>query len=296
MRLLRTVSFIANHPLNSRNRLGALRRYVCWQIGSRLVPGSVAVSFVNDAKLLVGPGMTGATGSIYTGLHEFEDMAFVLHCLRRGDVFVDVGANVGSYTVLAGAVIGAKCFAFEPIPGSYGHLSRNINLNGIGGMVVAENIGIGGENGVLEFTAGLDATNHVVAEDEGGAESLKVVVKTLDDALGDAAPTVIKVDVEGFETNVVAGGDKALSSASLLAVLMELNGSGARYGFDETALHARMLEYGFGAFRYSPFERELIALGGKNSLSGNTLYVRDVGAVRERLRAAPAFSVNEQRV
>ena len=47
-------------------------------------------------------GMTGATGNVYCGLHEFEDMALVLHALRPRDLFVDVGANVGSYTVLGG--------------------------------------------------------------------------------------------------------------------------------------------------------------------------------------------------
>jgi hypothetical protein len=41
------------------------------------------------------------SGNIYAGLHEFGDMAFVLHFLRAGDLFADVGANIGSYTVLA---------------------------------------------------------------------------------------------------------------------------------------------------------------------------------------------------
>lgn len=48
------------------------------------------VDFVNDAKLLVKPDMAGATGNVYTGLHEFEDMAFTLHCLREEDLFSKV--------------------------------------------------------------------------------------------------------------------------------------------------------------------------------------------------------------
>ncbi len=74
--------------------------------------------------------MNGATGNFYTGLHEFEDMSFVLHALRSTDVFVDVGANIGSYTVLAAAVVGAQCIAFEPILETYGHLLQNVNLDG----------------------------------------------------------------------------------------------------------------------------------------------------------------------
>ena len=61
----------------------------------------VVVNYINDSRLLVQTGMTGATGNIYTGLHEFEDMGFALHFLQEGDYFIDLGVNVGSYTVLA---------------------------------------------------------------------------------------------------------------------------------------------------------------------------------------------------
>jgi thymidylate synthase len=63
--------------------------------------------------------MTGATGNIYAGLHEFEDMAFLLHLLRSEDMFADVGSNIGSYTILASGVVGAKSVAFEPVPSTY---------------------------------------------------------------------------------------------------------------------------------------------------------------------------------
>ncbi len=59
--------------------------------------------------------MTGATGNIYAGLHEFDDMAFFLHLLRPEDMFADVGSNIGSYTILASGVVGAKSVAFEPV-------------------------------------------------------------------------------------------------------------------------------------------------------------------------------------
>src|SRR5437868_4075814 len=114
MGIINTLNFITRHPLNEQRKLKAIGRWLTWQVGSRLVPGPVAVNFVNDTMLLVSPGMTGATGNVYAGLHEFQDMAFVLHLLRQGDCFIDVGANIGSYTVLAGGGIGARCIAIEP--------------------------------------------------------------------------------------------------------------------------------------------------------------------------------------
>lgn len=293
---IRMLRFITNHPLNSARRVNAVRRFITWQIGSRLAPGPVAISFVNDAKLLVSTGMTGATGNIYTGLHEFEDMAFVLHVLRSTDVFVDVGANIGSYTVLAGAVVGAQCIAFEPILETYQHLLQNVNLNGIRSIVTAENIGIGSEDGILNFTSSLDTVNHVLKSDEQSAAGVAVRVKTLDGAIRNTQPAIIKIDVEGFETKVVEGASHTLSRPSLLAVIMELNGSGDRYGFDEIALHDRMLGNSFQPFTYSPFSRRLDPLVGKNTKSGNTIYIRDVETVRARLQSAPPFVVHGQSV
>lgn len=259
-------------------------------------PGPIAVTFVNESELLVSAGMTGATGNIYTGLHEFEDMSFVVHALREHDLFVDVGANIGSYTILASAVAGAKSLAFEPIPETYRPLVRNINLNGLGNAVAARNIGIGKENGELRFTSGLDTVNHVLGENEELATGIAVPVKTLDEAVGNAHPAVIKIDVEGFETSVIEGAPATLRQESLLAVVMEMNGSGARYGFDEVELHQKMLDYAFRLVAYSPFERKLMHLDGKNLRSGNTIYVRNVEWVQARLESARTFMVNGKSV
>lgn len=292
MHILNTLRFIIGHPLNVDHKLKSLGRFVAWQVGSRLLSSPVAVDFVGKSRLLVKPGMTGATGNIYTGLHEFEDMAFVLHFLRPDDLFVDVGANVGAYTVLAGAAVGAKCLSIEPIPDTFIHLMDNINLNGIWNNVEALNIGAGRENGMLEFTTSLDCTNHVVTANDKGTDTLKIKVRKLDDIVESDLPVVMKIDVEGFETEVVAGADNVLSEKSLLAVIMELNGSGKRYGYDELTLHKTMFEHGFYPFRYAPFERKLLQLGNSKNERGNTLYLRNVEKAIARVKSAPKFFIH----
>lgn len=292
MGIINTLNFIAKHPLNERRKLKAVRRWFFWQIGSRLVPGPVAVEFVNDTMLLVSPGMTGATGNVYTGLHEFQDMAFVLHLLRRGDIFVDVGANVGAYTVLAGG-LGARCISIEPIKSAYDNLILNIRLNGIGNIVDARNIGVGSHEGVLKFTKEFDTVNHVVVDSQSSHGTLiEVEVDTLDNVIAELQPVLIKIDVEGFETEVVAGAKRVLSNKSLLAVIMELNGSGRRYNYDERELYRRMIDCGFTPCSYFPFERSLKVLSGEDKMVGNTLFVKDLEVVRKRLERAPPFAVN----
>src|SRR5712672_1629721 len=100
MSLINVVRFVISHPLNREHKFRSIVRLAKWQIGSRLVPGAVVYDWVNGSKFLVRSGDTGLTGNIYAGLHEFPDMGFLLHFLREDDLFVDVGANAGSYTIL----------------------------------------------------------------------------------------------------------------------------------------------------------------------------------------------------
>src|SRR6185437_5282689 len=103
------------------NRWAAFWRFAGWQFQSRIFRRPVIYPFLEKSKIIVQGGMTGATGNIYTGLHEFEEMMFLLHLLRPADLFADVGANVGSYTILASAVAGAGSISFEPLPATFLH-------------------------------------------------------------------------------------------------------------------------------------------------------------------------------
>lgn len=287
--IINNLRFMLDHPFNRANRWAAVKRYFYWQIGSRLVPGDVLVPFIDKTFLRVRPGMTGATGNIYVGLHEFEDMAFVLHLLQEHDLFVDIGANIGSYSILAGGAVGARCVSVEPIKSTFYLLEENINLNRLSALVKMLNIGIGKEKGILKFTDGLDTVNHVLSDFEQADKVVEVPIVSLNELLESQEASLIKIDVEGFETNVISGADKVLSKPSLLAVIMELNGSGERYGFDEKLLHEKMLSYGFNTYTYSPSNRQLISLEGKRNDSGNTLYVRNIDEVARRLKGAKQY-------
>jgi FkbM family methyltransferase len=294
MAIINTFRFITSHPLNRNNKLGALLRWAGWQIRSRLASGPLVVNFVNEAKLLVKPGMTGATGNIYCGLHEFEPMAFILHMLKD-DLFVDVGANIGSYTILAGAVIGTRCISIEPIPDTFENLMQNIRINGIENIVRAYNYGIGKEDGVMRFTAHLDTMNRVAVDADSNAQkTIQVEIKKLDTIIAKLKPALMKIDVEGYETEVIASADDILSQPTMNAVIMELDGYGKRYGFDETLLHRRMMDYDFAPCSYSPFDRKLIVLNDNNKRSGNNLYIKkqNIDSVRERLFTAPLLYIH----
>ena len=164
MSLLNTLKFVTNHPLNKNQKAQALGRFLKWQIGSRILPGKIVFTWINGAKIIISPGETGLTGNLYCGLYEFTDMAFLLHVLRKEDLFVDVGANVGSYTILACASLGARGYCIEPVPSTYLRLMDNIRLNNLTGNVECLNIGIGDKEGSAQFTSNRNCTNHVLIE------------------------------------------------------------------------------------------------------------------------------------
>ncbi len=283
--LISTLRFIWDHPLNRSNRFAAAGRYARWQISARLAPGPIAFPFVENSSLLASVSMTGATGNYYCGLHELSDMGFVLHALRSEDLFLDVGANIGSYTVLAAGAVGSRVISVEPIPVTCERLRKNVALNGLEARVLVIQKGLGSREDEVRFTVGLDTVNHVATDDEV-SQSVVLPVTTVDRLCAENVPTVIKIDVEGFEDQVIAGAPSTLSSSSLLAVVMETNGSGKRYGKNDDALFAVMRRFGFIPCGYDAIKREIAV---EVSGLGNTIFIRDPGALLVRLKGARKY-------
>jgi len=287
MPLLNTLAFIANHPLNRDRKVRALVDYFKWQIGCRLVPGQVIYNWINGSRIIVRRGETGFTGNLYCSLHDFADMAYLLHVLGPEDLFVDIGANVGSYTVLACAAKRANGICFEPVPSTFERLMDNLRINNLCERVIAQNIGLSDREGDLVFTAGEDTTNHIVAGDEHASNAIRVKVLPLDEILGGTTPSLLKIDVEGYEMPVLKGARQTLENPGLHSIIMELNGSGRRYGFKDGEIVAFMENLGFSTFRYEPFSRELIGIACHDCVSGNTLFIRDAHETQARLKQAP---------
>lgn len=296
MSIINTIQFIVNHPLNRSRKISALIGFLKWQIGSRLVPGKVVFEWINGAKIIVQSGETGLTGNIYCGLHELPDMAYVLHVVTAEDLFVDIGANVGSYTILACAAKGAKGYCFEPVPATFSRLLDNIHINNLGGRVIALNIGLSDKESELVFSADKNCMNHVIADGEQSDDVVKVRVSRLDTILKGKSPSILKIDVEGFEASVLNGAEDVLGNPSLHSVVMELAEGGAKYGFKDDDILNKMKKFGFSTYSYDPFGRKLISLEGKKNQSGNTLFIRNRDLVEERIAMAPKLFVGSVQI
>lgn len=201
-----------------------------------------------------------------------------------------MGANVGSYSILAAAVAGAAVRSYEPLPHTFARLRDNVALNHLTDRVTAVQAGVGRTPGTLRFTADLDTMNRALAVGEQYAgRAVECPVVWLDDDLGGAVPVLVKIDVEGFEAEVLAGGEKTFASPSLQAVLIEMNDSGQRFDVTHDGLHRTLTGFGLQRRGYDPFARKM--LPEPNPDAGNVLYVRDEAFVAERVRTATAVSV-----
>jgi FkbM family methyltransferase len=232
--------------------------------------------------------MHGITGNLYTGLYEYEGMAFLLHFLRPEDLFGDIGANMGSYTVLAAAHVGANVIAAEPVPSTFSYLIDNLRVNDIQKKVTALNIAVGSQEGSINFTKNSGAGNHVSTIND--KDSIIVNMSSIDKIFSTCAPVLLKIDVEGFETEVLNGASKTLSDDHLKAIIIELDGYGVRYNYDESLIHEKLVKLGFNRYTYNPKKRELLRMI-HFKYNNDGIYLRDVDFILKRIRTADSINI-----
>jgi FkbM family methyltransferase len=160
--------------------------------------------------------------------------------LQTGNLFVDVGANVGTYSVLASS-LGADVIAIEAAADTAALLRENVALNG--GTVEVLECAVGSSLGSVSFTVGRDSVNHVVH----GSGTTNVVMRTLDEILGGREVSGMKIDVEGYELEVLRGAKSALGDQRIRLIQLEWNDCA-----DRTPIAELLSDYGYFLFEPLP--------------------------------------------
>lgn len=292
-RTLKNIRDLLNHPLHKGRPVQTLVRW------ARQTASVLSSPVLQTTVPYVGGSVLHwplEAGSVMIcarfGLGEYADMAFCLHFLRPDDLFVDVGANAGVYTILAARAVGCHVVAAEPVPTTFDLLMQNVYANHVSDRVDARRIGIGRTREKLHFTSSLWSYNHVV--EAGGENTVEVDVLPLDDVLSGRSPTMLKIDVEGFEAEVIGGATMALSDPSLKAVLIEMyEGHVAKYGGHIAEIETRLRSLGFnGPYWYDPAVRSLVAPGGQEATKYNQIFVRDMDDVKWRIERSKSYEVH----
>ncbi len=253
---LTVLSYIWNHPSNRGRRGRALLRAVAWQIYKRAAGGVWDVRLVGNRIIRCYPDNTSASSVLYAGLFDFDAMHFLLRYLRPTDDFLDVGANIGVYTILASSVVSAGTLhAFEPSSIARRRLQENVQLNGLTNVRIHP-LAAAEQAGSLQLTRDRDATNYVVVE-QSLERVERVVGQAIQDLVGGVAFALGKMDVEGYELPALKGAARMLEAHSPPIWLLEVSELSAKYGYPQEELVRFLSGYGYRPARYRAEENVL---------------------------------------
>jgi FkbM family methyltransferase len=234
--------YVWGHPANVGRRRQAVLHAISYQVQARLLHRRVLARLGERSRLFVDLHRTSASKALYANPPDMPEMLAWRRVLRNGGLFIDVGANVGTYTIWA-AELGAEVIALEPAAETFALLSENIKLNGY--EVTTVQAAAGDHCGTVRFTTNRDSVNCV---DQAGPAEVRLV--TIDSLIGDTYVAGMKVDVEGFEIHVLRGCLRALSEHRIGLIQLEWNeASRIAVGADRCAVADLLTEHGYRLFR-----------------------------------------------
>lgn len=233
---------IWRHPSNKSQRVRAIARGVRFQVRGHLLHKPTLARVGTRSYVWAHLHRSASSLAVYANPPDHPEMLVWRDQLRPGDVFIDVGANIGAYAIWA-AEIGATVIALEPAPDTCELLRENVRLNGYD--IDVRECAAGAEDGHARFTRDQDVVNRL---DPCGAATVAVVA--LDSIIGDTTVAGMKVDVEGFEIEVLRGCRRALAERRIRLLQLEWNTtSEAATGTDRKELAALLGGYGYELLR-----------------------------------------------
>ncbi len=204
------------------------------------------VKTIHGFRILVDPFLDkGVERALFLyGTYEEGTLRIMNHILRDGGTFIDIGANIGLMSLHAAKILSGrgKVLSFEPLLNTYDILVQNIELNNFGNIEAA-NIAIGSTNGTVDIfdnlainrgSSSLIKPNH--------AESChKISIKRLDEYLAEHRINrninCIKIDVEGWELEVLKGANTLLSGSDAPICIIECSTLHPTYGGDAQEIY-----------------------------------------------------------
>jgi FkbM family methyltransferase len=247
--------------------LSTLVRQLHRKTAGRLVEQCTPVQELDYAQHRIELAISSPQISRRLGSVEKEPFTvqWIEQSIRPGDVFYDIGANVGPYSLIAAKATRnrARIFAFEPSPSSFRDLSRNVLLNGCGDSIVPMPLALWSDTRLLSFrlrSLSSGEARHRIGVERGRPSALTETVLgvRLDDLVERFAmpvPTHAKIDVDGYELEVLRGAEQTLARPDFRSLIIELDSSDTERN---RTIKALLADAGFDSgrrHRYLPSRR-----------------------------------------
>lgn len=215
----------------------------------------IVIKILGDILIEVNPRIDKGVESalFFTGVYEIGTLRFLKENLKSGMTFIDVGANIGLLTIVASKLVGekGKVFAYEPNPPTLEILKRNLWLNRIENVVVRE-VALGSKSGEFEIYPNWDVNRGGASLVRRGAgeSGVNIKVEVLDIEIGklDLKPSLIKIDVEGYEAEVLNGAQMLLDNSTNLSLIIEISSERVSEGGNSHEIVQKLMSAGFALY------------------------------------------------
>ncbi len=149
------------------------------------------------------------------GVHEKNSTEELKKILKPGMKVLEIGANIGYYALLEAKIVGEKgwVYAFEPSPYNFNLLKENIKLNGYKNIEIYQKA-VGGKGGKMKFFLSPYSNLSGFIKRNGKEKAIEVEVIKLDEFLKEKKIDFLRMDIEGYEIEVLKGAKKTLSSVN----------------------------------------------------------------------------------
>lgn len=195
-----------------------LRKYA---VVRALIRWSMPRKCTNDGHIFyLNPADNVITPAVARGAYEPDETALCKRRIKNGETVIDIGANIGYFTLLFARLVGkeGKVFAFEPDPTNFRLLEKNVKANGYTNVVCFPTA-LTDYNGQHElFLHDYNMGDHRLYDSGTAREKVAVTVARLDDVLPDVSPSFVKIDIQGSEYLMVQGAKNTLAHAKELLI------------------------------------------------------------------------------
>jgi FkbM family methyltransferase len=261
--------------LTKKEKILSIFRYIKNHLGFFNKPK--IINWIRGLRYYYQKGDASFSDNYFFKLADYEDSSFLINYARKTDLFLDIGANHGHYSILLAGLCETKCIAIEPVSCTFNKLKKNINLNNLDNLVSLKQFGLSNSTGKLFFSNDLGTMNKIVDEDY--KNKVEIDVLTIDDL--DIDISIIKIDVEGYEFNVLQGAKNTLSKKALNIIVCEVNNT-----INEDSLTKDLLNY-LEIYDFKPYVFQnnlLVEISGNNKDDHNTIFIRDLDLALSRIK------------
>jgi FkbM family methyltransferase len=227
---------------------------------------------------------------LYDGAYERLETDLVIREIKKGDVVLDLGANIGYYTLLFAKLVGdeGKVFAFEPDPKSFALLKKNVKINGYKNVILLQKAVSNITDKAKLYLCEDNFGDHRIYDSKDGRKFIKIETVRVDDYFKDFSRGIdfVKMDIQGAEPLAVEGMVGLLNRKGTLKIVSEYWPIGIkRCGKDHEEYLRLLMSYGFTLYHINKLRNAIEPLDIPtilNNLTPEKEDYTDIFCVRER--------------